>query len=138
MKSSLHSLIPFCLSLDCLLKRLSQSQSQIYVTTDSQSASLSWNKAPIWVSRPELYYCMTFEGLLKWGALSDDRAGLSFAKVRISLSLSILLDPRYTASGRIQQKISFPKNSSIIIEVCLPRRCIETVVLLLLCACLFP
>jgi hypothetical protein len=26
----------------------SQSQSQNYVTTDGQSESLSWNKAPIW------------------------------------------------------------------------------------------
>jgi hypothetical protein len=37
-----------------------QSQSQSYATTDSQSASLSWNKAPIWGLRPDPYYCMTF------------------------------------------------------------------------------
>jgi hypothetical protein len=30
-----------------------------YVTTDGQSASLSWNKAPIWGLRPDLYYCQT-------------------------------------------------------------------------------
>jgi hypothetical protein len=34
---------------------LLQSQSQIYVATDGQSASLSWNKAPIWDLRPDLY-----------------------------------------------------------------------------------
>jgi hypothetical protein len=34
-----------------------QSQSQSYVTTDGLSASLSWNKAPIWGLRPDLYYC---------------------------------------------------------------------------------
>jgi hypothetical protein len=34
-----------------------QSQSQSYITTDGQSASLSWNKAPIWGLRPDLYYC---------------------------------------------------------------------------------
>jgi hypothetical protein len=33
-----------------------QSQSQSYVTTDDQSANLSCNKAPIWGSRPDLYY----------------------------------------------------------------------------------
>jgi hypothetical protein len=34
-------------------------QSQSYVTTDGQSASLSWNKAPIWGLRPDFYYCQT-------------------------------------------------------------------------------
>jgi hypothetical protein len=46
-----------------------------------QSASLSWNKAPIWGLRPDLYYCQTIAGLLKWGALSDERTGLSFARI---------------------------------------------------------
>jgi hypothetical protein len=44
-----------------------------------QSASLSWNKAPIWGLRPDLYYCQTLAGL--WGALSDERTGLSFARL---------------------------------------------------------
>jgi hypothetical protein len=66
------------------------SQSQSYVTTDDQSASLSWNKAPIWGLRPDLYYCMTFAGLLKWGALSDERTGLSFARVTISSNKSVV------------------------------------------------
>jgi hypothetical protein len=48
-----------------------------YVTTDGQSASLSWNKAPIWSLRPDLYYCPSVAGLLMWGALSDERTGLS-------------------------------------------------------------
>jgi hypothetical protein len=38
-----------------------------YVTTDGQSASLSWNKAPIWGLRPDLYYCQTVAGLLTRG-----------------------------------------------------------------------
>jgi hypothetical protein len=50
---------------------------QSYVTTDSQLASLSWNKAPMWDLRPDFYYCQ-FAGLLMWGALSDERTGLSF------------------------------------------------------------
>jgi hypothetical protein len=48
----------------------SQSQSQSYVTTDGQSASLSWNKAPIWGLRPDLYYCQTVAGLLMLATLS--------------------------------------------------------------------
>jgi hypothetical protein len=50
-----------------------------YVTTDGQPASLSWNKGPIWGLRPDLDYCLTVAGLLVWGALSDERNGLSFA-----------------------------------------------------------
>jgi hypothetical protein len=52
---------------------ISQSQSQSYVTTDGQSASLSWNEAPVWGLRPDLYYCQTVACLLMWGALSDER-----------------------------------------------------------------
>jgi hypothetical protein len=39
---------------------------------------------------------------------------------------------RYIASGRPQQKTPLPKNFSMVIYVCLPRRCIETAVLILL------
>jgi hypothetical protein len=49
--------------------RLSRVES--YVTTDGQSVSLSWNKAPIWGLRPDFWYCQTVAGLLMWGALSD-------------------------------------------------------------------
>jgi hypothetical protein len=55
-----------------------ESESESYVTTDGQSASLSWNKPPIWGLRPDLDYCLTVAGLLMWGALSDERTGLSF------------------------------------------------------------
>jgi hypothetical protein len=54
------------------------SQSQSYVTTDGQSASLSWNKAPIWGLWPDFYSCQTVAGFLMWGTLSHERAGLSF------------------------------------------------------------
>jgi hypothetical protein len=54
------------------------SGSESYVTTDGQSASLSWNKAPFWGLRPDLYYFLTVAGLLIWSALSDERTGLSF------------------------------------------------------------
>jgi hypothetical protein len=42
------------------------------------------------------------------------------------------------ASGRPEQKTPFPNNSSVVIDVCLSRRCIETAVILLLCVCSFP
>jgi hypothetical protein len=46
-----------------------------------QSASLSWCQAAIWGPRPDFYRCQTVAGLLMWGALSDDRTGLSFTVV---------------------------------------------------------
>jgi hypothetical protein len=45
------------------------------------SANLSWNKAPSWGLRPDLYYFHTVAGLLMWGVLSDERTGLSFARL---------------------------------------------------------
>jgi hypothetical protein len=45
--------------------------------TDGQSASLSWNKAPIWGLRPDFYYRRTFAGLLMWAAFSGERTGMS-------------------------------------------------------------
>jgi hypothetical protein len=68
----------------------SRSQSQNYVTTDGQSGSLSWNKAPIWGSRPDLYYCQMVAGLLMWNALSDDRTGRAFARVTVSSNKSVV------------------------------------------------
>jgi hypothetical protein len=46
--------------------------------TDDQSASLSWNKAPMSGLRPDFHYCRTIAGLLMWCGLSDERTGLSF------------------------------------------------------------
>jgi hypothetical protein len=59
----------------------SESESESCITTDGQSTSLSWNKAPIWDLRLDFYYCQTVAGVLMWGALSDERRGLSFARV---------------------------------------------------------
>jgi hypothetical protein len=46
--------------------------------TDGQAASASWNKAPIWGLQPDFYYCHIVADLLMWGALSDERTGVSF------------------------------------------------------------
>jgi hypothetical protein len=53
-------------------------ESEFYVTADGQLVSLSWNKAPFWGLRPDFYYYLTVAGVLIWGALSDERTGLSF------------------------------------------------------------
>jgi hypothetical protein len=70
-----------------------ESESESYVTTDGQSASLSWNKAPIWGSRSDLYYCQTVAGLLMWGALSDETTDLSF---------TIAASPRQRSHSRVR------------------------------------
>jgi hypothetical protein len=54
-----------------------------------------------------------------------------------AISRDCLSSSGYIALGRPQQKTSFPNHSSIVIEACLPRHCIETVVILLH-ACSFP
>jgi hypothetical protein len=54
-------------------------ESESSITTDGQSASLSWNKAPIWGLRPDFYYCQAVAVFFFiWGALSDERTGLPF------------------------------------------------------------
>jgi hypothetical protein len=68
-------------------------ESECYVTTDVRSSSLSWNKAPIWGLRPEFYYCQTVVGLLMWGALPDERTGLSF---------TIVAGPRQRSHSRVR------------------------------------
>jgi hypothetical protein len=85
----LHALRYYLHSVACRIlftDRLTQSQSQIHVTTDDQSASLSWNKAPIWGVRPDFHYCQTIAGLLIWGALSDERSGLSLTNYTHNVS----------------------------------------------------
>jgi hypothetical protein len=65
-------------------KSWEESESVSYVTTDGQSASLSWYKAPIRGLRPDFYFRteygirLTVTFLIPWGALSDERTGLSF------------------------------------------------------------
>jgi hypothetical protein len=48
------------------------------ISSGGQSASLSWNKAPIWGLRPDIYYFLTITVLLLSSALSDEMTGLSF------------------------------------------------------------
>jgi hypothetical protein len=56
------NLICLCFLHPCATWTLNMSESESYIMTDSQSASLSWNKAPIWGLQPDFYYCQTFAG----------------------------------------------------------------------------
>jgi hypothetical protein len=47
---------------------------------------------------------------------------LSYLTLRNGSQLAC--NSRYIASGRPQQKTPFPNNYSVVIEICLPHRCI--------------
>jgi hypothetical protein len=96
-----------------------------YVTTDGQSASLSWNKTLIWGLRPDFYYCQTVAGLLLiLGALSDERAGLLFTiatgpRQRSHYRVRVLWDsrPYITVSDSKLPSSSPPTTRSATVQV---------------------
>jgi hypothetical protein len=51
---------------------------------------LFWNKASLWGLRPDPYYCQAVAGLLMWHAISDERTGLSFARVTVSSNKAVV------------------------------------------------
>jgi hypothetical protein len=55
----------------------SQSQSQSHIATDGQSISKSWYQAPSG-AHDQIFITLTVTALFFWGALSDERTGLSF------------------------------------------------------------
>jgi hypothetical protein len=72
---------------------ISKSKSKLYYDLRSVSQSVLEKKAPIWGLRPDFYYCHTVAGLLMWGALSDERTGLSF---------TIVAGPRQRSHSRLR------------------------------------
>jgi hypothetical protein len=69
----------------------SQNQGKIYVTTDGQSASLSWNKAPIWGLRPDIYDCLTIT-VLFYGAPSLMRGRICLLYMLLALASAVRLE----------------------------------------------
>jgi hypothetical protein len=63
-----------------------------YVMTDGQSASLSWNKAPIRVLWPDFYYHQTVAGLLMVGlSLSLMRGQICCLQLLLLLASTVIL-----------------------------------------------
>jgi hypothetical protein len=80
--SSLYSqLLPACLSLSLILR-----------PTVSRRVYLGI-KHPSGAYDQIFYYCQTVAGLLMWGAISDERTGVSF---------TIAVDPRQRSHFRVQ------------------------------------
>jgi hypothetical protein len=111
-----------CSDLQLVRKRERES----YITTDGQSASLSWYREPIWGLRPDFYYCQTISGLLIRGTLSDDRTGLSFTMYNVQYVYILHVILRYSFTNLMYvtfcwQKCSFtgplPRNECPILLV---------------------
>jgi hypothetical protein len=67
------------MSLHSLRKLKLLSQRQSYIATDGESVSKSWCRAPSGTHDQIFsYYYLTVTVLFLWGALSDERTGLSF------------------------------------------------------------
>jgi hypothetical protein len=79
---------------------------QSYVTTDGQSASLSWNKAPICGLRPALYYCQTVEGLLIWCVLYNERTSRSFTMYNVQYIYILHVILSYSFTNRLHPTLS--------------------------------
>jgi hypothetical protein len=95
------------------------SQSQSHITTDGQSVNNSWCRAPIWGSWPDTFYCLTVTVLFLWGALSNERTGLSFvyAAGPCQRSLSWNSRPYFTASDSRLPFSSPPTTCRVAVEV---------------------
>jgi hypothetical protein len=79
--------------LNCLVR-------QVKVTLGPSVSRPVLLSSPIWGPRPDFCYCQTVTVLSMWGALSDERTGLSFVAVIISstwhLYLQFYLSASYT------------------------------------------
>jgi hypothetical protein len=83
------TLIHYSLSLSLSLSHY-PSQSQSYIKTDDQPASLSWNKAPIWGLRPDFYYARQLR--VCWcGALSLTRGRVCRLQLLLALASTVIL-----------------------------------------------
>jgi hypothetical protein len=57
--------------------------------TVNRPLCLGTKHPPIWGLRPDVKYCQRVAGLLMWGALSNERTGLSFARVIVRSNKSV-------------------------------------------------
>jgi hypothetical protein len=78
-----------------------------YITTDGQSASMSWCQAPIWGLWPDYYYCQTIAVLLTWASLSDERSGLSFTMYNVQYIYILHVILRYSHTLSLSLSLSF-------------------------------
>jgi hypothetical protein len=99
-------------------------ESESYVTTDGQPASLSWNKAPSGAYDQIFIIVWQLRVSLIWGALSDERTGLSFTiaagpRQRSHFRVRVPLDswPYFTVSDSGLPFSSPPRTRRVTVEV---------------------
>jgi hypothetical protein len=63
--------------------------------TEGQSASPSWNTAPIWGLRPDFYYSQIIAGLFMWGALSLTRGRVCRLQLLLVLASAIIFVSKF-------------------------------------------
>jgi hypothetical protein len=69
------------------------SESESYVTTDGQSASVSWNKAPIWGLRPD--FIIVWQLRVYWfGAPSLTRGRVCRLQLPLALASAVIFRPK--------------------------------------------
>jgi hypothetical protein len=91
---SFSHLLERCLSLESTpIHFFPSSQSQSYVSTDGQPTSLSWNKAPTWGLRPDIYYLCDSYGLVLVGRPLWREVGSVFCKHCWSLPVQSFSGP---------------------------------------------
>jgi hypothetical protein len=86
-----------------------------YVTTDGESASLSWNKAPIWGLRPDFYYYQTVT--VCWcGALCLTRRRVCRSQLLMFLASAVILGSE--PHGTRDHILLFRKNVTAVTILC--------------------
>jgi hypothetical protein len=91
-----HTRISVCRVLPSFSVSISESESESYVTTDGQSASLSWYKAPIW-AYDQIFIAVwntKYVGQLRvcwYGALSLTRGGVCRLQLLLALASAVIL-----------------------------------------------
>jgi hypothetical protein len=65
------------------------------IKTDDKSASLSWNKAPLWGLRPDFSYFQTVAGFFYVGALSLTRGHVCRLQLLLVLASAVIFQFEY-------------------------------------------
>jgi hypothetical protein len=82
-----------------------------YITTDSQSPSLSWNKAPIWGLRPDFCFCQAAACLLIWGFLTRGRVYHLQLLLVLASAVIFGFESRGTSKSKSKSKLCYDRRS---------------------------